>query len=225
MHLSIGGIEPFTAIDFPGKLAAVAFCRGCGWRCGYCHNPHLLPVAPGDDWSMIETFLDSRRGLLDGIVFSGGEPLLQSGLGEALKRCREMGFATALHTGGNSPTRLERVLPLLDWVGFDVKAPFDAYAAVTGVPGSGDKVQESLDRLLSSGVDYEVRTTVDPALLDRQQLLALALELRSRGVSHYALQVCRSETPATEPDPLADRKLVQQISNLFDTFELRGTLN
>jgi len=222
VHLAIGGIEPFTVIDFPGKLAAVAFCRGCNWRCRYCHNPHLLPIVPGNDWAALETFLDSRRGLLEAVVFSGGEPLLQSGLGGALARCREMGFATGLHTGGGTPARLQQVLPLLDWVGFDVKAPFDAYADVTGVPGSGARARDSLHRLLGSGVDYEVRTTVDPTLLGREQLWALALELRTLGVSRFVLQVCRSEVPATGGDPLTDRELMRQISTLFEDFELRG---
>lgn len=222
MHLSIGGIEPFTTIDFPGRLAAVAFCRGCAWRCGYCHNAHLQAGATGNDWDALAAFLDSRRGLLDGIVFSGGEPLLQGGLGVALERCRQMGFATGLHTAGSSPARLERVLPLLDWVGFDIKAPFDAYPGVTGVPGSGDKARYSLCRLLDSGVDCEVRTTVDPDRLDREQVLALAIELEALGVSRFVLQACRRDSPATRSDPLNDRELLRKVSALFEDFELRG---
>lgn len=221
MHLAIGGIEPFTTIDFPGKLAAVAFCRGCNWRCGYCHNRHLQPGASGDDWEQLAAFLQRRQGLLDAIVFSGGEPLLQSGLGIALARCREMGFATGLHSAGCSPTRLARLLHLLDWVGFDVKTSFNNYADITGIPGSGDKARASLQYLLDSGVAYEVRTTVDPQLMDHDQLWTLAQELAALGVARFVLQRCRNETPAEKPDPLADRQLVEKISFLFDDFELR----
>ena len=81
MHLNIGGMTPFTTIDFPGHLAAVVFLQGYAWRCAYCQNPHLLKVdEAADDWEMLRCFLEKRRGLLDGVVFSGGEPILQSGL-------------------------------------------------------------------------------------------------------------------------------------------------
>ncbi len=221
MHLAIGGMQPFTSIDFPGKLAAVVFCRGCHWRCGYCHNRHLQPAAASDDWDELATFLRHRRGLLDAIVFSGGEPLLQSGLGAALIRCREMGFATGLHTAGSSPQRFSRLLPQLDWVGFDVKASFENYVNITGIPGSGDKARASLLHLLDSGVAYEVRTTVDPQWLDQDQLRTLAQELNTLGVSRFVLQRCRSEEPTTKPDPLMDKKWLAEISTLFENFELR----
>ncbi|VAX14336.1 Ribonucleotide reductase of class III (anaerobic), activating protein [hydrothermal vent metagenome] len=221
MHLAIAGMQPFTSIDFPGKLAAVAFCRGCNWRCGYCHNRHLQPTAADNDWLQLATFLQQRRGLLDAIVFSGGEPLLQSGLGTALARCRGMGFATGLHTAGTSPQRFARLLPQLDWVGFDVKTSFSNYADITGIPGSGDKARASLEHLLDSSVAYEVRTTVDPQWLDHDQLWILAQELKALGVSRFVLQRCRSEASAVKPDPLTDKGLVQEISALFDDFELR----
>ncbi len=221
MHLAIAGMQAFTSIDFPGKLAAVAFCHGCNWRCGYCHNRHLQPGAAGNDWEQLAAFLQRRRGLLDAIVFSGGEPLLQSGLGVALARCRNMGFATGLHTSGSSPQRFTRLLPQLDWVGFDVKAPFDHYTDITGIPGSGDKARASLQRLLDSGVAYEVRTTVDPQLLDQDQLWTLVQELKAQGVSRFVLQKCQSDKPVTRFDPLTDKELMREISALFENFELR----
>lgn len=144
--LRIGGITPLTTIDFPGRLAAVLYCQGCPWRCSYCHNPELLDAtAPAAvPWSQVLAFLQSRRGLLDGVVFSGGEPTLQAALPAALAEVRAMGFATGLHTGGMYPERLAAVLPLLDWVGLDVKGPLHAYDGITGVPGSGKRAWESL---------------------------------------------------------------------------------
>ncbi len=123
--MRIGGITPLTTIDFPGRLAAVVYCQGCPWRCSYCHNPELLDAtAPAAvPWPQVLAFLQSRRGLLDGVVFSGGEPTLQAALPAALAEVRAMGFATGLHTGGMYPERLAAVLPLLDWVGLDVKGP------------------------------------------------------------------------------------------------------
>jgi pyruvate formate lyase activating enzyme len=128
------------------------------------------------------SFLESRRGLLDGVVFSGGEPVLQARLPRAMQTVRDIGFRIGLHTGGAYPERLAAVLPWVDWVGFDVKASFDEYARITGVPDSGAKAKASLLRLLASGVAYEVRTTVHPALLDKDALSRLHADLGAYGI-------------------------------------------
>lgn len=194
--LAIGGIVPFTTVDFPGRLAAVVFTRGCPWRCGYCHNPHLWQgdAAPGVDapsWADVLGLLAARRGLLDAVVFSGGEPTAQPGLAAACSLVREHGFQVGLHTGGAFPDVLARVLPLLDWVGFDVKAPLDGYDRTTCVPGSGTAARESLRLVMGSGVPFEVRTTVHSALLDPASLDALARELDDLGVGRWVLQPFR----------------------------------
>ena len=145
--LRVGGFVPFTLTDYPGALAAVVFCQGCPWRCGYCHNPHLIP-ARGDDereFAPIVDWLGTRRGLLDAVVFSGGEPTAQAGLADAVAAVRALGFKVGLHTGGAYARRLADVLPQVDWIGFDVKAPRDGYAAVTGVADSGIAALASLD--------------------------------------------------------------------------------
>lgn len=183
----MGGVTPFTTIDFPGRLAAVLFCQGCPWRCGYCHNPHLQPrEAAGVPWQSVLDFVASRRGLLEGIVFSGGEPLWQRALGPAVRAIKEAGFAVALHTGGGSAARMRAVLPHVDWVGFDIKAPFDRYAAITGVE-AGTHARESLLALIDSGVEYEVRTTVDAAL-SLDDLHCLANQLDVMQVPRWVLQ-------------------------------------
>ncbi len=192
MALRVGGLTRLTTIDFPGRLAAVVFCQGCPWRCGYCHNPELLDASqPGTlAWADVLGFLHQRRGLLDGVVFSGGEPLAQSALPAALQQVRDMGFATALHTGGMYPERLAAALPLLDWVGLDVKAPWAQIPAITGVPGSGAKVRESLALLLESGVAHEVRSTWHPGLYPLADLQALGQELAALGLRDWVLQPC-----------------------------------
>lgn len=178
--LSIGGLTPFTTIDYPGKLAAVLFCQGCPWRCGYCHNQHLLDAGQSGTmaWDEIMAFLHHRRGLLDGVVFSGGEPTLQAGLVAALTEVRQMGYLIGLHTAGPYPDRLAACLPLLDWVGMDLKAPFECYDAITGVEGSGRAAARSAELVRLSSVPRQFRTTLDPFLraecrLDKvQQLVA-----------------------------------------------------
>lgn len=181
--LRIGGLEPFTTVDFPGRLSAVVFCQGCPWRCRFCHNTHLQPFHGGAvTWDEAESFLLARRSLLDAVVFSGGEPTAQPGLTGAIQRAKEIGYEIAIHTAGMHPRMFARVLPLLDWVGFDVKAPLDErYDAVTGRPDAAAAVRESLRLLLGSGVAFELRTTVHPALLDTCDREELNCQLEALG--------------------------------------------
>lgn len=191
--LRVGGLTPLSASDWPGQLSAVVFCQGCPWRCGYCHNPELIPAqAEGEiAWDEVLEFLGRRQGLLDGVVFSGGEPTLQAGLPEAMQAVRTLGYRIGLHTGGMYPKRLAAVLPFVDWVGMDVKAPFEEYARITGVPQSGAPVQESLALLLASGVTFETRTTVHPLLLSDDEALDIARQLSARGVKRHVVQEFR----------------------------------
>lgn len=219
-RLRIGGLTPLTSIDFPGRLAAVLFCQGCPWRCGYCHNPELLDacVPTTLSWAQVYAFLNRRRGLLDGVVFSGGEPTLQAALPAALAQVRALGFEAALHTGGMYPQRLAALLPHLDWVGLDIKGPLHHHDAITGTPGSGPRVRQSLGHLLASGVAYECRTTWHPGLFDADVLLALADELAMLGVTHWALQECRTSGGA--PFILAPTR-TQALAARFAHFTLR----
>lgn len=199
--LSIGGITTFSTVDWPGKLAAVCFVTGCPWRCSYCQNRLLWDARPSVPYANLVALMESRRGLLDGVVFSGGEPLGQPGLPAAVHEMREMGFDVGLHTGGAVPARLEEVLPDLSWVGFDVKAPWDVYESITKVRGSGDRARESLALVLGAGVDMEARTTWHPGLLTPDDIAAIARELSRCGVRHWAVQAYRSEgTDGSLPD-------------------------
>jgi len=216
--LRIGGITPLTTIDFPGRLAAVVFCQGCPWRCGYCHNAGLLDAAaPAPHrWSEVEQLLHTRRGLLDGVVFSGGEPTLQAALPDALARVRALGFATGLHTAGMYPERLQALLPLLDWVGLDIKGPLAHYDAITRTPGSGDRAWESLRCVQASGVDYECRTTWNPTLFPPADLVGLAHTLADAGVTHWVVQRCLAagDVPSTSPGPLQFSGVEERFKSL-----------
>ncbi|MFO1315832.1 MAG: anaerobic ribonucleoside-triphosphate reductase activating protein [Burkholderiales bacterium] len=191
--LRVGGFVPFTATDYPDALAAVVFCQGCPWICAYCHNPHLRPARGEDehDFARIVDWLGTRRGLLDAVVFSGGEPTAQAALAGALETVRGLGYAIGLHTGGAYPRRLAQVLPQVDWVGLDVKAPGAHYASVTGVTDSGNAALASLDLVLAAGVGYEVRTTIHPDVSPPDVLERLARELAARGISRWILQPFR----------------------------------
>jgi pyruvate formate lyase activating enzyme len=158
-------------------------------------------------WDSIVDFLSSRRGLLDAVVFSGGEPTLQHALLDAVTEVRALGFRVGVHTAGMIPERLGALLPLLDWVGFDVKAPFHAYFRITGVERSGADTLTSLRLLLASGVRYEVRTTVHPSLLTLDSMLELRDQLLLLGVTHYTVQFFRAAGARADrlsllPEPL-----------------------
>ena len=193
-NLRVGGLARLSTCDWPGQLAAVVFTQGCSWNCSYCHNPHLLDAGEGDlPWGDVIAFLETRKGLLDGVVFSGGEPTIQSALADAMSEVRELGFAIGLHSGGSVPERLAEVLPLVDWVGFDVKAPFADYVRITGVAGSGERALASLRALVASGVEFEARTTVHPDLLGSDDLEHLSVELSAEGVTRWAVQAYRAQ--------------------------------
>ena len=186
----VGGLVPFTTIDMPGKNAAVIFCQGCSWRCRYCQNAHLQKSYTNSpiNWDTILRWLELRKGLLDAVVFSGGEPTLQRLLQKAMNDVRTMGFEIGLHTGGHSPKTLSTLLPLLDWIGLDVKSPRLAYEQITGVTDSGKNVWESLDIVLRSKVSYEIRTTYHPELLGEFDMTTLAVELAHAGVKNWVIQ-------------------------------------
>ncbi|MBI1283676.1 MAG: anaerobic ribonucleoside-triphosphate reductase activating protein [Thiobacillus sp.] len=195
MTLRVGGLTPLSTTDWPGMLAAVVFCQGCPWRCGYCHNPGLIPPRGEREvpWPDVMAFLRRRQGLLDGVVFSGGEPTLQAGLADAMRDVRDLGFKIGLHTGGMVADNLAAVLPLVDWVGLDVKAPFADYPRITGAAGSGERAYAGLQQVLASGIAHEIRTTVHPALLNDADLIGMARDLAARGVKHYVIQAFRSQ--------------------------------
>jgi len=194
-RLTIGGLTPLTTIDYPGQLAAVVFCQGCPWRCRYCQNTHLVDARPPEDgmaWEAVTGFLARRRGLLDAVVFSGGEPTAQRALGDALREVGDLGFRRGLHTNGAYPERLARVLPELDWVGLDIKALPEDYGALTGVPCSGEIAWTSLAVVQESGVPFDVRITVHERLLTPSGQLRLRDRLCAAGIDRPTWQDCRT---------------------------------
>ncbi len=198
--LRIAGLVRLSTCDWPGRLVATVFLQGCPLSCTYCHNPSLIdPRAPGTvSWQSVRELLDRRRGMLDGVVFSGGEPTRQAGLAPAMREVRERGFAVGLHTAGPYPRRFAEVLPLCDWVGLDIKAPASRYEAVTGVPSSGARAFESLRLALEAEVDLQVRTTVDPTVLSPGEVDDLVVALRELGVREHVRQEVRAE--GTRPE-------------------------
>lgn len=228
--MRVGGLARLSTTDYPDHLSAVVFCQGCPWRCAYCHNPHLLPRRSdmGIAWHDVLAFLERRRGLLDAVVFSGGEPTLQPALPDAMRVVRAMGYKIGLHTAGIHPRRLAGLLPLTDWIGMDVKTRFHRYSEITGAPGSGERARRSVELILASGVEHEFRTTVHPALLPPDTLQQLIDDLARLGVRRYVIQAfrptgCASQALRERPEPeYCTAELHRLLAPRFEHFAVRA---
>jgi pyruvate formate lyase activating enzyme len=171
-----------SLIDFPGRLASVLFLPGCDFRCPYCHNAALVEPREGEGGDLVPmgeflAFLDRRKRLVSGVVLSGGEPLLREELPRLARAIRDRGLAVKLDTNGSHPERIEAVGA--DYVALDLKTSASRYAAVApALPEAGARALESLARLRSLGLPFEVRITCAPGILGEAELeeLAPALE-------------------------------------------------
>jgi pyruvate formate lyase activating enzyme len=164
--MNIQGIQKLTLLDFPDRTACTVFTGGCNMRCPFCHNASLV-LRPGENPAYFEeeiyAFLKKRQGILDGVAITGGEPLLQHGLEEFILRVRELGFAVKLDTNGSYPDRLAALIDqgLLDYIAMDVKNSRERYAQTVGVKGFDiAPIEQSIALLRTSGVPFELRTTV-----------------------------------------------------------------
>jgi len=163
--MKIGGLMKMTLLDFPGRIACTVFLEGCNFRCPFCHNSMIVDCSSSDKMSEEEffTFLTKRKGLLDGVCVTGGEPLLNDEIFDFLKKIKGMGYEVKLDTNGSFPERLKRIVEegLCDYVAMDIKNSPGKYSVTAGNPKIGfDAVRESVDFLKSSGIPHEFRTTV-----------------------------------------------------------------
>lgn len=201
----VAGVVPFTTIDFPDNLAGVVFFKGCPLRCPFCHNPALQEFAQGDEiWENVHAFFKERVRRLDGVVLSGGEPLMQPDIEVAVQTFKDMGYKVAIHTSGVYPEKLHQIISMLDWVGLDVKAPWDKYELLSGRPNVVDKVKQSIEILQAAGVAYEARTTCDPRYLNKADIERLTGDLQTMHVTHYAMQKYRTFDGDKNPPSVSD---------------------
>lgn len=188
--MDINGIQKLTLLDYPGKCACTVFLAGCNLRCPFCHNASLVtghvPAAMGSEEFF--AFLKKRRGLLDGVCVTGGEPTLRKDLPEFLTKIRELGYLVKLDTNGSNPEMLRRLIEekKVDYVAMDIKNCPDRYAQTCGGIDILPQVQESLSILKENHVEYELRTTLCKPIHDEEALEAMGKWLR--GTKNYYLQ-------------------------------------
>jgi len=188
--MKIGGLQKFSLIDYPGRISAILFTQGCNFRCPYCHNPELVdpaqygPILPEEE---VISFLEKRRGKLDAVTVTGGEPTLQPDLNRFLQGIKDMGYLTKIDTNGSNPDVLERLIRgcLVDYLAMDVKGPLQKYERIANVKVKTAMIRRSIELITSSGIEHEFRTTVVRSQLDNEDLIATA-ELLKKGL--YVLQ-------------------------------------
>jgi len=193
--MKISGLIKSSLVDYPGKVAAVVFTQGCNFRCGFCHNPELLPLTAQtyiseDDFF---NFLKTRQGKLDGVVITGGEPTIQLDLEKFLSEIKQLGFLVKLDTNGSNPSVLLSLITesLIDFVAMDIKGTFSKYQKICGYQDEKN-IQKSISLIMKSGLPYEFRTTVLPAYHEIADFEEIGKMLK--GAERYAIQGFREGT-------------------------------
>lgn len=229
--MQIHGFQKMTLLDYPGKVAATMFTAGCNLRCPFCHNAPLVTkinLADQMDKDELMAYLKKRKGILDGVCITGGEPLLSNGVFELMKQVKDMGYLVKLDTNGTFPERLRRAVfgGLVDTVAMDIKNSKERYAETVGVENFDiSPVEESVEFLKSGAVDYEFRTTVVRELHTEEDIERLAQWIQ--GAARYYLQRFKDSGNLiregfTEPSIDFMENLQKIAQKYIEKVELRG---
>ncbi len=228
--MNVNGLQKLTLLDYPGKVACTVFLAGCNLRCPFCHNSELLDAAAEpvmDDGALLD-FLKKRQGMLDGVAFTGGEPLLRPELPELLRRVRALGYAVKLDTNGTRPDALARVLDdgLADYVAMDVKNSPARYAETCGVETMDlAPIYASIEALRGGTAEYEFRTTVVKELHDEESFTAIGPMIE--GAKRYFLQPFKDRDTVAfagfhAPDGERLRAWAELVRPFVGSVEIRG---
>ncbi|MCR4396081.1 MAG: anaerobic ribonucleoside-triphosphate reductase activating protein [Candidatus Saccharicenans sp.] len=230
--VEIKGLEKFASRDFPGHISSTVFVGGCNFRCPFCHNADLV-LNPGRlpslDLNLFLSYLDSRKGWLDGLCLSGGEPLLQEDIEVLARVIKDRGYLVKLDTNGSFPDRLEYLIQqeLVDWVAMDIKGPLARYQEIVRAEVDPEKIDRSQEIIRHSGLPYIFRTTVVPGLLTEADLKEIADWLR--GARCFQLQqfvpqnTVDPEFLKREPYPAEVlRRWAEELRPFFDEVRLEG---
>ena len=199
MH--IVGLQKMTLLDYPGKVACTVFLGGCNFRCPFCHNPSLVFASLGEECISEQeffTFLSQRKGFLDGVCITGGEPMLEKELVPFVKKIRRMGFLVKLDTNGSFPDRLEYLVGegLVDYVAMDIKNSKEHYGLTIGLHAyDTETIGESVNILMEGSVPYEFRTTLIREYHTTEDMHSIGRWLK--GCSSYFLQTFEDTIVAT----------------------------
>ena len=229
---AVAGLMPVSMVDWEGKLAAIIFLSGCNLRCPYCHNPELIKKDGGSSlpWEKVVGQLSEKKGWVDGVVITGGEPTICDDLIDIAGEIRSAGFPVKLDTNGTHPEVVKGLIEksLIDFVAMDVKAAFKNYDIVTRVRGQAAKVKETIELIETAGIDHEYRTTIVPGFVGDDDIVEIAKYLSAHGARRYFIQQFNSGTVleanlrAVHPFPPAYVQAVADRANEFLPTKARG---
>ena len=230
--MKLSGYQKLTLLDFPGLMACVVFTSGCNFRCPFCHN--ALLVLPGQDSGTVSedeffAFLEKRRGVLDGVVVTGGEPLLHPDIVPFLAKVKDMGFKTKVDTNGTKPALLKKIAEekLVDYIAMDIKNAPEEYGAAVGLEKVDlAAIEQSMRFLMQGNVDYEFRTTVVKGIHTEKSLEELAKWIK--GAKRYYLQAFKNSGGLIPPEGLDAfdetemKKFADVVAPYVPAVEIRG---
>lgn len=223
------GLQKSSFIDYPGKISTVLFVGGCNFKCPYCHNSSLVRnegVNISEEY--IYEYLDEKERFIDGICISGGEPTLNEGIVDFIRKIKAKGFLVKLDTNGTRPLVITKLLneKLLDYIAMDVKAPLHKYNSVVETKADIENIESSIDIIKNSGIEYEFRTTVCKELISKEDIIEIAQYLK--GSSRYTIQNFRDgETVLIGKKHLKPydiellKKIEKEIKPLFKILKVR----
>ncbi len=186
----IGGFQKFSLVDYPGKICAIVFTQGCNFRCPYCHNPELVDFKhrKTNFNEEVFSFLEKRKGRLDAVEITGGEPTLQQDIIEFLRRIKNMGYLVKIDSNGSYPTVIEKLINLriVDYLALDIKAPLEKYQEITHSNVNPSEIKKSIELIMESGLNYEFRTTIVKSQLSKEDIVKIGKLIN--GARLYVLQ-------------------------------------
>ena len=229
----LGGLQKLTLIDYPGHIAATIFTVGCNFRCPFCHNPELVSSIKYKVSSIFEeeffNLLENRKGKLEGVCITGGEPTIQPDIQEFIRKIKELGYKVKLDTNGARPDVLRQLFSekLLDFVAMDIKNMPEKYNATTNSKVDTERIKLSVDLIRNSGIDYEFRTTAVPGLHEIEDFAGIGKWLE--GSKKYVLQAFEDKGKILNPrlvkktkgKRLDLEKIAEKIGKYFGKVEIR----
>jgi len=229
--MKIGGLQKTSLLDYPGEISAIVWTIGCNFRCPFCYNRDIvLGNVKSISTQELFSFLEKRKGLLDGVVITGGEPLLQDDIFDFCKKLKKMSYLVKIDTNGTFPEKLKELIEkrLIDYVAMDIKAPKNKYGKLTNVKVNIKKIEESIKVLQNSNMDYEFRTTFVPELLIKDDIIEIGKWLKNS--KKFYLQQFKPISPMISDkmeykSPYSDKILIdslEEIKSYFDICEIRG---
>jgi len=229
--MKVGGLQKTSLLDYPVILSAIIWTAGCNFRCPFCYNKQLvLGKTEIISEETILSFLEKRRGVLEGLSISGGEPLLQDDIVDFTEKVKKLNYLIKIDTNGAFPEKLKELIDkkLVDYVSMDVKAPKEKYDQLVGVKTDISKIEQSIDLIKNEAPDYEFKTTVVPDMLNKKDIVEIAKWLE--GSKQFYLQQFKSDSPLVSSKlndivPYSKEKLsdmLHDIKPFFKNCSLRG---